>query len=112
MSAKTRENKYAIIKSGGKQYRVQEGDIINVELLKADVGAEVQFDQVLFVGEGQDFQIGSPAIKNFLVKGEILGESLGPKITSIKYKPSHNQVRKFGHRQHYSRVKIVGIGKK
>lgn len=106
------ENKYAIIKSGGKQYRVQEGDIINVELLKADVGAEIQFDQVLFIGNGQDFQVGSPAIANFIVKGELLGESLGPKITSIKYKPSHNQVRKFGHRQHYSRVKIVGIGKK
>lgn len=106
------ENKYAIIKSGGKQYRVQEGDIINVELLKADVGAEIQFDQVLFIGNGQDFQVGAPAIANFIVKGELLGESLGPKITSIKYKPSHNQVRKFGHRQHYSRVKIVGIGKK
>ncbi len=111
MHAKSGENTYAIIKTGGKQYRVKEGDIISVELLKADVGSEVQFDQVLFVGSGQEFQVGSPAVANYFVKAEILGEVSGPKVTSIKYKPSHNQVRKFGHRQHYSRVKIVGIGK-
>lgn len=102
---------YAIIKTVGKQYRVKEGDIIDVELLHSDAGSEVKFDEVLFVGAEKDFLVGSPSVKGYHVKGEILSEVSGPKITSIKYKPSHNQVRKFGHRQHYSRVKIVGITK-
>lgn len=102
---------YAIIKSGGKQYRVKEGDIIDVELLKADTGSEVRFEEVLFVGSGESFQVGSPSVKDYLVTGKILSEAAGPKVTSIKFKPSHNQVRKFGHRQRYSRVQILGIAK-
>lgn len=100
---------YAIIKTGGKQYRVKEGDIIDVELLNAEAGSEVQFDEVLFASNDKGFKVGSPSVKGYLVKGKVLSEVAGPKITSIKYKPSHNQVRKFGHRQHYSRVQILGI---
>lgn len=102
---------YAIIKSGGKQYKVKEGDVINVELLEAEIGSEIHFDEVLFIGESKGFQVGSPGVKGYKVKGEILNTVAGPKISSIKYKPSHNQVRKFGHRQHYTQVKIVGIAK-
>lgn len=102
---------YAIIKTGGKQLRVQENDVVDVELLDAEDGAVVQFDEVLFIGEGSHRHVGSPHVKGFVVQGEVLGQAAGPKIMSVKYKPSHNQWKKFGHRQKYSRVKITKISK-
>lgn len=110
--AKTSEGKYAIIQTGGKQYRVQEGDIIDVELLKPESGSAVHFDEVLFVAGEKDFKMGPKSLKGYSVTGELLQEVSGPKVVSMKFKRSHNTVKKFGHRQHYSRVKIVGIGKK
>lgn len=101
---------YAIIKTGGKQYRVAVGDIIDVELLGDDAGAKIEFGEVLFAHDGSKAQIGQPSISNFLVHGEVLGQVSGEKITSLKYKASHNQCRKWGHRQKYTRVKITGIG--
>lgn len=103
---------YAIIKTGGKQYRVTKGAIIDVELLTADQGSEVKFDEVLLAYDGSKVQVGKPSIANFFVYGEVLGISKGEKITTLKYKRSHNQCRKWGHRQKYSRIKITGIGKK
>lgn len=102
---------YAIIKTGGKQYRVALGDIVDVELLQSsDAGAQIEFGEVLFAYDGSKTHLGQPAIPNFLVHGEVLGEVKGEKITSLKYKRSHNQCRKWGHRQRYTRVKITGIG--
>lgn len=101
---------YAIIKTGGKQYRVALGDIIDVELLGSDAGAQIQFGDVLFAYDGSKTHIGQPGIPDFLVYGEVLGQVSGEKITSLKYKASHNQCRKWGHRQKYTRVKITGIG--
>jgi large subunit ribosomal protein L21 len=110
MSAKSHHaNKYAIIKSGGKQYRVAEEDIIEVELLDAEIGGKVEFQEILFICDGSTIQVGKPAVGEYLVHGELLDIVGGPKVTSIKYKPSHHQYRKFGHRQHYARVKITGI---
>lgn len=100
---------YAIIRSGGKQYRVKKDDIIDVELLHVDDGALVEFNEVLFFNDGASSQVGSPVVSNCIVRGEVLGMAAGPKITSIKFKRSHNQYRKFGHRQKYSRVKITEI---
>lgn len=102
---------YAIIKTGGKQYRVAVGDIIDIELLTADQGSQVEFGDVLFAYDGSKAQVGKPSIPNFLVYGEILGTVKDQKITSLKYKPSHNQCRKWGHRQKKTRVRITGIGK-
>lgn len=104
---------YAIIKSGGKQYKVAEGDVIDVELLDADLGAEIAFDDILFISgkDEEKAQIGQPGVSGYFVKGELMDIVPGPKVTSMKYKPSHHQYRKWGHRQHYSRVKITGIGK-
>lgn len=102
---------YAIIKTGGKQYRVAKDDIIEVELLDAELGSNVEFTDVLFYTDGSKATLGEPVVAGCVVKGELLGEATGPKITSMKYKPSHHQYRKFGHRQHYSRVKITEIGK-
>jgi large subunit ribosomal protein L21 len=101
---------YAIIKTGGKQYRVVTGDVIEIELLDAEPGAHIEFKDVLFFHDGSASQIGAPTIPNFIVAGEVIGAATGPKITSVKYKPSHTQCRKFGHRQKYLKVKITALG--
>ena len=115
MSKKSQDHsqEYAIIKTGGKQYRVAIGDIIDVELLHTDnkeKDAEVSFAEVLMVNNSKGVKVGTPSVANFAVKGVVQKEVGGEKITSIKYKRSHNEYRKFGHRQHYSRVKITAIG--
>jgi len=102
---------YAIIKTGGKQYRVSVGDMVDVELLNdTDQGANVAFGEVLFFFDGSATKIGQPHIPDFQVFGEVIGVVKGDKITTLKYKRSHNQYRKWGHRQKYTRIKITGIG--
>jgi len=100
---------YAIIKTGGKQYKVVVGDVVDVELLGLDEGAAVEFTDVLFVYDGSKYNVGHPSVDGFIVQGEVLGESAGPKVISSKYKPRKRQKRTFGHKQHYSRVKIRKI---
>lgn len=106
---------YVIFKRGSRQYRAQEGDVIDMDLLDAEKGAHVQFDDVLFVGSNDsnagDPIVGKPCVAGYNVKCEVIGEAKGPKITSVKYQPSHTQVRTFGHRQRYTRVKVLGITK-
>jgi large subunit ribosomal protein L21 len=109
MSATTNKM-FAVIKTGGKQYRVAVGDVIDVELLHSDPGANVTFQEVLFASDGAKAQLGQPHIANFFVYAEVLEMVSGEKITTLKYKASHNQCRKWGHRQKYTRVKITGIG--
>lgn len=105
------EKKYAIIKSGGKQYRVAVGDVIDVELLEnANEGSKIELGEVLFAFDGSKTQVGNPKVANYPVHAEVLGTAKGEKITTLKYKASHNQCRKWGHRQKYTRVKITGIG--
>lgn len=110
MHSKTEQKNenYAIIKTGGKQYKVAQGDIIDVELLDANLGDQVQFE-VLFVNNGANTLVGAPLVEGSIVKGELLDWVGGPKVSSVKYKPSHHQYRKFGHRQKYSRVKIIEV---
>ena len=103
---------YAIIKTGGKQYRVSVGDFVDVELLNdTDQGAKVAFGEVLFSFDGSETKVGKPFISDFHVFGEVIGMVMGEKITTLKFKRSHNQCRKWGHRQKYTRVKITGMGK-
>lgn len=99
---------YAIIKTGGKQYRVAVGDVIDVELLKEEIGSEVKFGEVLFFNNGSQLVFGEPMVPGCTVVGELIDCVSGPKITSIKYIPGNHR-KKFGHRQHYSRVKITQI---
>ena len=99
---------YAIIKTGGKQYRVAVGDVIDVELLKEEIGSEVKFREVLFFNDGSQTIFGEPMIPGCFVVGEHIDFVSGPKITSTKYIPGNHR-KKFGHRQHYSRVKINQI---
>ncbi len=99
---------YAIIETGGKQYRVKPGDIVNVELLKGQPGDEVELGKVLLVANENGTQAGS-AVANAVVKATILGEAKGPKLTIFKYKPKIRYRRKTGHRQTYTRLKIGDI---
>lgn len=102
---------YAIIKTGGKQYRVAEGDVIDVELVGEEIGSEVKFTDVLFINNGSEPLIGEPHVADYVVVGELIDFVTGPKVTSVKYIPGNHR-KKIGHRQHYSRVKIAHIGKK
>lgn len=103
---------YAIIKTGGKQYRVEKDGFIDVELLNIESGSPVEFNEVLFFSDGSKSHVGSPHIADFVVKGEVLECVPGPKVESMKYKQRKSQYRRFGHRQHYSRVQINFIGKR
>lgn len=105
------KKKYAIIQTGGKQYRVAPGEFINVELLDSDDNGKVEFD-VLFVSDGSESKIGTPNLSNIFAYGEVVGTVAGKKVESLKYKASHNQCRRWGHRQKYTRVKITEIGNK
>lgn len=99
---------YAIIKTGSKQYKVAKDAIIDVELLDAEVGAQVEFKDVLLVNNGGQVQVGAPVVAGATVIGELLDLVSGPKITSVKYIPGNHR-KKIGHRQHYSRIKIKAI---
>ncbi len=99
---------YAIIQTGGKQYRVEKGDIIDVELLDADANGIVEFKQVLFINNGSSIKIGSPHLQS-TVRGELVDFVRGPKVIAFKYKQRKGIRRKVGHRQHYARVKITDI---
>lgn len=100
---------YAIIETGGKQYRVEENDIIDVELLETLDSQTIEFKNVLFVGDGTVMKVGQPYIGDSSVKAELIGEVKGPKVIAFKYKKRKRYRRKVGHRQRYLRVKITGI---
>jgi large subunit ribosomal protein L21 len=99
---------YAIIETGGKQYRVEKGDIIDVELLEAKEG-KVEFNQVVFVHNDTTPKVGCPHVAKSIVRGELVGEVRGPKVLAFKYKRRKGIRSKIGHRQDYSRVKITEI---
>jgi large subunit ribosomal protein L21 len=102
---------YVIIKIGSKQYRVSEGDVIHVDLMGEDAGKAVEFKEVLFMYDGKEHHMGLPGIAGAMVKGEVLGETYGEKIRSVKYKQRKRQPHRFGHRQRYTKVKITEIAK-
>lgn len=102
---------YAIIQTGSKQYRVAEGDIIDVDLLGVETGQVVEFNQVLFVSQSGKQEVGLPYVNQCVVKGELMGEVRGDKVVAYKYSRRANYRRKVGHRQDYSRVKITSIAR-
>lgn len=99
---------YAIIQTGGKQLKVKEGDLIDVELLGLEEGASIQFD-TLIVADGKNIEVGQPTVEGYIVEGQVVGHSAGPKIQMMTYRRRQSSRRKKGHRQHYNRVKITGI---
>ncbi|TVP91076.1 MAG: 50S ribosomal protein L21 [Thioalkalivibrio sp.] len=100
---------YAIIATGGKQYRVAEGDLLRVEKLEAEVGSDVDFDQVLLVGEGDDVRVGAPLVDGGKVTATVESHGRGDKIRIIKFRRRKHHRRQMGHRQHYTAVRITGI---
>ena len=102
---------YAIIKTGGKQYKVQEGDIIYVEKLGLEADETVQFTEVLAVSDGKKLTVGKPFVKNYVVNGKVVKNGKGKKITVIKFKAKKNYRRTQGHRQPYTKVQIEKISK-
>ena len=99
---------YAIIESGGKQVRVQKDDVIEVELLNIE-SEHVQFTDILYLNDGEKSHVGAPHVGGFVVKGQLLGTVKGPKLKAMKYKKRKQQYRTFGHRQHYSQVRVLEI---
>ena len=100
---------YAIIATGGKQYRVSEGDKIYIEKIDAEVGSTVSFD-VLLVEDNGDVKVGTPVVEGVKVEGKVVAQTRGEKIIVFKYKAKKNYRRKQGHRQPYTKVEITKIG--
>lgn len=100
---------YAVIKTGGKQYRVQQGDVIFIEKLDAQADDAVTFDEVLLVGDGEQAQVGTPVVAGAKVEGKVLSQVKSRKIVVYKYKAKKNERKKQGHRQPYTKVEITAI---
>ena len=101
--------KHAIIVTGGKQYRVAEGDVIFVEKLDAAAGESVKFDQVLAVLDGENTKIGAPTVEGASVEAKVVKNGKGKKIDIIRYKSKKNEKKHIGHRQPYTKVEITKI---
>ena len=100
---------FAVFQSGGKQHRVTEGDVVQLEKIQGEPGEEVVFDQVLMVGNGDDVNVGAPYIEGGQVKAEVLRTDRGKKIRVIKFKRRKHHMKRTGHRQWFTEVKITGI---
>ena len=100
---------YAVVSSGGKQYKVQEGETLRVEKLKGEVGSEVSFDRVLLYSDGDKVTIGQPVVENVAVRGHIVEQGRAGKIIVFKFKRRKRYRKKQGHRQDYTAVKIDSI---
>jgi len=100
---------YAVIKSGGKQYRVKQGDIIKVEKIHAEEGADLKISDVLMVSNGEDVKIGSPLLAGASVTATVKSHGRGPKIRIIKMKRRKHYRKRMGHRQGYTELSITGI---
>jgi large subunit ribosomal protein L21 len=101
---------YAIVKTGGKQYRVQEGQSLLVERLSADDGAEVALEPLLFV-DGSDVVLGDD-LTSVSVQARVVGQERGPKLRIVKFKPKRGYKRRTGHRQDLTRIEVTGISRK
>ena len=100
---------YAVIKTGGKQYRVAAGEKIKVEQIPADVGAEITLDQVLMVGEGESVKIGAPIVNGAKVTAKVIAHGRGPKVKIFKMRRRKHYQKHQGHRQNYTEIQISGI---
>lgn len=102
---------FAIIQTGGKQYRVKEGDVLIIEKLPQAVGETVAFDQIFLISDeaGEKVQIGAPIVAGAKVEGKVLAQERSKKVSVVKYKPKVRYRRRVGHRQEQTRVKIESI---
>jgi large subunit ribosomal protein L21 len=100
---------YAVIKTGGKQYRVEPNTVLRVEKLEGDKGKTVEFGEVLLIADGENVKIGAPMVQGAKVTGEILGQEKGEKLIVFKFRRRKAYRRKNGHRQNYTAIKITNI---
>ena len=100
---------FAVIKSGGKQYRVQEGQTLKLEKIEVATGETIEFDQVLLVGNDDDVTVGAPLVEGAKVSAEIVDHGRGDKVTIIKFRRRKHSMKRQGHRQWFTEVKITGI---
>lgn len=100
---------YAVIKSGGKQYRVQEGQTLKLEKLEVATGETLELDQVLLVADDDDVKVGAPLVEGAKVTAEVVSHGRGEKVKIIKFRRRKHQMRRQGHRQWFTEVKITGI---
>ena len=100
---------YAIMKSGGRQYRAAAGDTILVEKLAVDPGEQIELDEVLLVVDDSDIQVGQPTVEGAKVLATVVAQEKGPKTTIFKYRPRKRYQRHAGHRQRYTRLRIDEI---
>ena len=100
---------YAVIKTGGKQYRVTQGETLRVETLDAGEGDAVEFDHVLMVGEGEDVKIGTPLLDGGKVTATVKSHGRAKKVEIIKFRRRKHRMNRMGHRQNYTEVEITGI---
>jgi large subunit ribosomal protein L21 len=100
---------YAVIRSGGKQYRVSPGQTLKVEKLMVESGQEVKFDEVLLVSDGEKSHAGAPLLANAVVTAQVIEHRRGKKIKIIKLKRRKHHLKHQGHRQHFTAIKITGI---
>ena len=100
---------YAVFRSGGKQYRAAEGDVLRLEKIEGDEGATVKFDEVLLVGEGSDIKVGNPVLEGSAVSGKVVRQGKSKKVPVVKFKRRQNYLRQGSHRQFFTEVEITGI---
>ena len=100
---------FAVFDSGGKQHRVTEGEVVRIERLEGDLGDNIEFERVLIVAEGDNVSIGSPYLDGGKVTGEVIGQGRDEKVRIVKCKRRKNYLRRAGHRQYFTEVKITGI---
>jgi len=100
---------YAVIKTGGKQYRVVQGETLRIESLDANEGDAIEFDQVLMVGEGSDVRIGTPLVNGGMVTATVKSHGRGKKVEIIKFRRRKHHMKRMGHRQNFTEVEITGI---
>ncbi len=102
-------NMYAVIRTGGKQYRVSQGDTLQVETIDANAGDSIEFDEVLMVGEGEQVRIGTPLVDGSKVTATVRSHGRGDKVEIIKFRRRKHHMKRMGHRQNYTEVEITGI---
>ena len=100
---------YAVIKTGGKQYRVAAGEKLKIEQIPAEVGAEITLDQVLMVGDGESVKVGAPLVQGASVKATVLAQGRHPKVKIFKMRRRKHYQKHQGHRQNYTEIQISGI---
>ena len=100
---------YAVIETCGKQHRVTEGELIRVEKIEADTGSTIDFDRVLMVGEGETVKVGTPVVDGAKVFAEVVQHGRGDKVTILKFKRRKHHMKRQGHRQWFTEIKITAI---